>query len=167
MKSLYIDFDGVILDTINTSYKMLEEAKIDPKDSKKTTAFYKKMDWKHILEITPVINDGISCIERIIESNLFDVSILTHVNSLEEAIEKVKYIRKYFKDITIIPVPKEISKTKMVHTKGSILVDDYSGNLTEWASEGGIPIRFSPTLDSKGFTVINKLDQIIDMEFAD
>jgi len=51
----------------------------------------------------------------------------------------------------------------MVQTAGSILVDDYAGNLREWESEHGIAIRFSPKLNGKGFLVINRLDQIIDI----
>lgn len=163
MKNLYIDFDGVILDTINTTYKMLENAGIDPKDEERATIFFKNLDWQNILSITDVINDGINCIHKIIESNKFNIVILTHVHSLVEAVEKVKYIRRYFTDITIIPVPKEISKTKMVHTKDAILIDDYSGNLREWEEEGGIGVRFSTKLNSKGFKVIDKLDAIIDL----
>ena len=45
------------------------------------------------------------------------------------------------------------------------LVDDYSGNLTEWENCGGISIRFSKELESKGFLVINRLDELINMEF--
>ena len=51
----------------------------------------------------------------------------------------------------------------MVHTKDSILIDDYSGNLREWEKEGGISVRFSLALESKGFKVIDRLDKIIDM----
>ena len=40
-------------------------------------------------------------------------------------------------------VPKEISKTLVVHSKDAILVDDYSGNLREWEKNGGISVRFS------------------------
>lgn len=163
MKNLYIDFDGVIMDTINTTYKMLEEKGIDAKDEPKATAFYQSLDWKYVLSITEEINDGINCIQKIIDSDLFNVSILTHIHSLPEAVEKVKYIRQFFKDITIIPVPKEVSKTKMVHTKDAILIDDYSGNLREWEAEGGIGVRFSTELESKGFMVINRLDQVIDL----
>ena len=54
----------------------------------------------------------------------------------------------------------------MVHTKGAILIDDYSGNLREWENEGGIGIRFSTKLNGKGFRVIDKLDQILDMELV-
>ena len=75
---------------------------------------------------------------------------------------KIKYIRKYFKDITIIPCPKKISKTKMVHTENSILVDDYSGNLKEWESEGGISIKFS-NKENKKYQTIKKLDQLLEI----
>ena len=100
------------------------------------------------------------------ESNLFDIAILTHVNSLDEAIEKVKFIRKHTIDLTIIPVPKAISKTKMVHTEGAILIDDYTSNLTEWEASGGIGIRFNRSLNGKGFKVIDRLDKILEMNLV-
>lgn len=165
MKNLYIDFDGVILDTISITYKMLEENNIE-RSTKEAEEFYAKLDWKKLLRETPIINDAFNCIERLIESGLFDISILTHVNSLNEAVEKVNYIRKFLKDITVIPVPKAISKTKMVHTEGAILIDDYANNLREWESEGGIGIRFSTKLSGKGFKVIDRLDQILDMQLV-
>ncbi|MCI5734245.1 MAG: hypothetical protein MR297_03610, partial [Tenericutes bacterium] len=84
-------------------------------------------------------------------------------NSIKEAVLKINYLRKYFKDITIIPCPKEISKTKMIHTKDAILIDDYSGNLREWKKEGGIPIKFSLGVEPNEFIVIKKLDEIIDL----
>ena len=163
MINLYIDFDGVILDTIMVTNELMKKEGIDIKDRSFVSKFYSTLDWGHILAITPEINDSLSCIQKIIETNIFDISILTHVNSLNEAIEKVKFIRKYFEDITVIPVPKAISKTKMVQTKGSILVDDYAGNLREWESENGIAVRFSRKLNGKGFLVVDRLDKVIDM----
>ena len=35
--------------------------------------------------------------------------------------------------------------------------------LKEWEENGGIAVRFSKELDSKGFKVINKLDELIKM----
>ena len=161
-KQLYIDFDGVIMDTINVTYKLIHEQGIDLNDNVRVNNFYCSLDWKNLLSITSEINDGFNCIQKLVDSNLFDISILTHVNSLDEA--KVKFIRKHTEDLTIIPVPKAISKTKMVHTKGAILIDDYTSNLTEWEEAGGIGIRFNEKLNGKGFKVINKLDQILEME---
>lgn len=166
MINLYIDFDGVILDTITITSKLMEEQKIDLEDRPAVQKFFSELDWNYLLSTTPEINDSLSCIQKIIDTKLFDVSILTHINSLNEAVEKVNFIRQYFKDITVIPVPKVISKTKMVQTEGSILVDDYAGNLREWESEHGIAVRFSTKRNGKGFLVVDRLDQIIDM-FSD
>lgn len=167
MRNLYIDFDGVIMNTIEISYAELKARGLDdqkPEDQPAVRKFYAEIDWDELLNRKAVIiNDGMECIQKILDSGLYEVSILSHINSLSEAVEKVKYIRKYFKDITIIPVPREISKTKMVHTEGDILVDDYVGNLQEWKAEGGIGIKFSTKLNGKGFAVIDKLDQLLDI----
>lgn len=163
MINLYIDFDGVVLDTITPTFQEMKKMGINLNDSLAVKEFYSNLDWSHLLETSKIINNSIEDIQKIIDTNLYDVSILTHVNSLGEAVEKVYYIRKYFKDITVIPVPKEISKTKMVQTKGSILVDDYAGNLREWETEDGIAVRFSKKLNGKGFTVINRLEQILEL----
>ncbi len=159
MKKLYIDFDGVILDTITILYKKADEGGYERNDTK----FYENFDYKTILKDEYILNDSINSIKKLIESNIFDVNILTHCNSLKEGALKVKYIRRFFKDITVIIVPKEISKTKMVHTEGAILVDDYAGNLREWEKEGGIPVRFSLKLNGKGYKVVDKLDELIEM----
>lgn len=159
MKKLYIDFDGVILDTITVLYEEAERQEYDKSDPE----FYRNFNYKCVLKDKYIINDSINCIQKLIDSGKFDVNILTHCNSIKEGSEKVKYIRKHFKDITVIICPKEISKTKMVHTEGAILVDDYAGNLREWESDGGIPVRFSLKLNGKGFKVVDKLDQLLDM----
>lgn len=162
MKNLYIDFDGVIVNTIEVSYKMAKESGIDD-NYEAYYDFFKKLDWGSVLEKCEPINDSFNCIQKILDSKKFNVSILTHVITIEEACEKVKMIRKYFEDITIIPVPKSISKTKMVKTENSILIDDFPGNLVEWKEENGIGIRFDLDMDGKGFKVINKLDDILNM----
>lgn len=163
MKNLYIDFDGVICNTIEITYKMLEESGIDKKDDEKVTEFYQNLDWKHILDICEIINDGMENIKKLVSSGKFDVAILTHVNSMNEMIEKVKFIRKYLSDVTIIPVPKIISKTKMINARFSILVDDYPVNLNEWKEAGGIGVRFDLDMDGKGFLVIDHLDELLEL----
>ena len=159
MKELYIDFDGVILDTIPLLWKAADDAGQERSD----TSFYANYDYKQVLRDEYILNDSINCIYKLIDSKKFVISILTHINSIKEGVDKVYYIRKFFKDITIILVPKEVSKTKMIHTKGAILVDDYAHNLREWESEGGIPVRFSTKLNGKGFKVVDRLDQLLEM----
>ncbi len=163
MKNLYIDFDGVIMDTINKTYQMMDEENIDKSDNEEVRKFYENIDWKRLLVEAGEINGAIEKVKKLNDSKKFNVSILTHVNSLDEAIEKVKFIRKFYDDITVIPVPKAISKTKMVHTKDAILVDDYTSNLVEWKSEGGIGVKFSIKPKQSEFVVIDDLDKIFEL----
>ena len=162
MKNLYIDFDGVIYNSIEVSYKKAEEENIT-KDYESYYQFFKNLDWCDVLEKSSEINNAFECIRKIIDSNKFNVFVLTHVVSLEEAEYKVKLIKDKIKDITIIPVPKNLSKSMMVKVKGAILVDDYPENLREWASDGGIGVRFDLDMDGKGFPVICHLDELIEM----
>lgn len=163
MKNLYIDFDGVIMDTINKTYQKMDEENIDKSDNEEVRKFYENIDWKRLLVEAGEINGAIEKVKKLNDSKKFNVSILTHVNSLDEAIEKVKFIRKFYDDITVIPVPKAISKTKMVHTKDAILVDDYTSNLVEWKSEGGIGVKFSIKPKKSDFVVIDDLDKIFEL----
>lgn len=159
MKRLYVDFDGVIL---NTNPILYEEAK-KSNYSKEDNEFYKNFDFKKVLKDEYILNDSINCLKKLIDSSKFEVNILTHCSSFNEGIDKISYIRKFFKEISVIICPKEVSKAKLIHSKDAILIDDYSGNLKEWEEEGGIPIRFSPELESKGFQVINRLDKLIEI----
>jgi hypothetical protein len=162
MKNLYIDFDGVIVNTIEVSYKMAEERNIK-KNYENYLQFYQTLNWEEVLKKSKPINDSFNCIQKIIDSNKFNVSILTHITSIHEGEAKVSLIRKYFKDITVILVPKTLSKTKMVKTKDSILIDDFPHNLIEWQENGGISIRFDLDMDGKGFPVIKSLDEVLKM----
>lgn len=163
MKELYIDFDGVIMDTIPFLYNALEKSKININDEDAKRKFFAKYDFSKIINDDNILNDSITAIKKLKESNLFQLHILTHVNSLEEGTVKVQYIRRYFDDITIILTPKKIEKTDMVHAKDAILVDDYSGNLRIWKGKGGIPIRFNSELEVGEFKTINSLEQLIEI----
>lgn len=166
MIDLYIDFDGVILDTITTTYDIMKQANIDTTDDNNTKLFYKNLDWKYIIEVTKEINESYSCIRKIMKSKKFNVHILTHVHSLHEIEQKVYAIRKNLgHDVKIIAVPKGISKTEMVNPKDAILIDDFSKNTEQWEEKGGLGIRFNTELEDKGFLVIDRLDQILEYTF--
>ncbi len=162
MTNLYIDFDGVIVNSIDVTYKMASDLGIE-RNEENYSKFYQNLDWCDVLKKSKPINDSWKCLQKIIDSDKFNVAILTHVNSLAEIEEKVKMIRRHFKDITIISVPKSISKTNMLKAEGSVLVDDFVGNLDEWKAAGGYGIRFDLDMDGKGYPVIDRLDVLVDM----
>ena len=164
MKELYIDFDGVILDTLTKLYKDKEEYFKRKITQEEMSVFCSIYPWEELIIDENIINNAIEAIQKIINSDRFNVSVLTHINSLNEGVLKINYLRRFFKDITIILCPKVISKTKIVHSKDAILVDDYSGNLREWKSEGGIPVKFSVIPEeSDEFEVIDNLTRILEL----
>ena len=160
--NLYIDFDGVIYNSIEVSYKIAEKENIN-KSYEEYYQFFKNLDWCAVLEKSKEINDAFGCIKKNIDSGKFNVFILTHVVSLKEAELKIEIIREHLDDVSIIPVPKKISKAKIVKAKGAILVDDYPENLVEWKKAGGIGVRFDLDMDGKGFPVICHLDELLKM----
>ena len=121
MKKLYLDFDGVILDTIKITYDMITKLGLGTDEEIKD--FYYNLDWNHIIKQTPEINDSISCIKKIIDTNKFEVNVLTHIHSYNEGVGKIEYINKKLKNVGVILVPKEINKCDIVNCKDAILVD--------------------------------------------
>ena len=85
MKQLYIDFDGVILDTIPLLYEAADKAGVERNDRN----FYSHFDFKNILKEKYVLCDSLNCIQKLIDSNKFNVNILTHCNSIKEGADKV------------------------------------------------------------------------------
>ena len=163
MKQLYIDFDGVILDTMTKTYKELDKEGIDKKDQEKVMEYFRNLDWAKLIAETEVINDSINEIKKICASKKFNVYILTHINSTNEMIEKIKYLHKVLPQVTIVSVPKEIPKTEVVNPSAAILIDDYSGNIKEWQKKLGIGIKFVKELENGDYPEITHLSEVIDM----
>lgn len=154
MTDLYIDFDGVIKDTIKVSYKMMEEQGISLSDRPRVIKFYQDINWRELIEVSDELNRAFHYINQICEEKRYRVSILTTVNSQQEMIAKVNYIRSKNKEVGIVFVPNGIDKSQIVKAQGAILVDDYSGNLLKWTEAGGIGIKF---ISKDNFTTINSL----------
>ena len=158
MIKLYLDFDGVILDTIDVTYKMFKDNDIhsDIRD------FYKSLDWDYVLNISRPINDSINCINRIVKSKLYDVNILTHVVTTKEASAKKKFVNDNLPAVKLITVDRDIDKCDVVDCENAILVDDYMGNLELWKEKGGFSIKFSDKGKEYDIMSISSLDMLID-----
>lgn len=159
MKKIYLDCDGVILDTINKSYKMLKEEGITTEEE--VNNFYKNICWEKLIIESGEINNSINKIKEL--TKYFDIEILTHINSENEIIAKKEYFNKVLPNINMIPVPKQIRKADYVNPTNIILVDDYTENLEYWKEKGGIPVKFSDSGKKCEFTVITDLLELIEI----
>lgn len=153
MQKLYLDCDGVILDTINMTYKMLRDKNIT--EYSEIEEFYRNVNWDVLIIESGEIDNSIDKIKKLI--NYFDVEILTHVNSEGEVIAKLNYFNKVLPEVNVITVPKEIKKADFMSPNGAILVDDYLPNLEYWYEKGGIPIKFSDSGKDCKYEVITDL----------
>lgn len=160
MIKLYLDFDGVILNTIEVTYKELEKRNIT--NRKDIDYYYKTLDWEKLISECSEIKNSITNIKRIIKSKLYDVSILTHVAADNEIKAKENYLKEKLGNIKIIPVDIGTNKCDIVNCKNTILVDDYMNNLELWYEKGGIPIKFSDKGKKCKFMSITSLDMLID-----
>lgn len=158
---LYIDFDGVIMNTIEVSYKKIKEKYGKNATVEDSTNFYRSIDWKEFLNECKPINNALENIKKLINSNLYDVTVLTHVLSLHESIEKEKYLKKRIPNLKFIPVTKPNPKWSAINCQNAILVDDYGGNLKEWQEHGGISIKFSEKNKKYDYITIKSLDELI------
>ena len=164
MKNLYIDFDGVILDTIAPVYNLAKKLNLDVKtQTKEVGLLYSKIDWETLIEESNELNDSINAIKKLSKSGKFHISILTHINSLKEAKEKIKFINNIVNDLTIIPVPAGVPKTMMTQTKDAILVDDFSGNLKLWQEAGGISVKFTKEKEESDYINITSLEELLEI----
>lgn len=111
---IYIDFDGVILDTDTTIDNIIKDSGIDKKE------YIRSCDWDNILNNTDVINNSI----KYLRDSKLDINLLSKISTLEEGIAKVKYLRDNGVDMNINLVPSKISKSEIVNPKGNILIDD-------------------------------------------
>ena len=133
-KIIYVDFDGVLVDTPKYIIKKIYK-------SKNKSKTLKNLPWDKLLNNCCEINNNISVMKKL--SKEFNVIVLTHVYSRFEADEKKKYIRKCIPNIEVITVPYYINKNDVVDAKNNILIDDYEKNISNWNNAGGIGIHFN------------------------
>ena len=151
----YIDCDGVILDT---ETGLFDEYNILKKDNPelKRRVYLQNLDWEYWIEQAAILNDAINIIKNY---DSIDISILTKVHSLNEALAKINYFRNKKIKNNIIIVPDGINKSQIVDSFQNILVDDSNSNLLDWKEKFGIPYYFGDK--ESEFDKIASLDDIL------
>lgn len=129
---VYIDFDGVLLDTdsiIDFEFNGVGERR----------EFVKNYDWFKLMRDDLIINDAF----KYIKESKYNVNLLSKISSMCEGQAKIKYLRSNDINIDINLVPTLINKCDVVNAFGNILIDDKIVNLDSWSEKGGISIFFN------------------------
>ena len=138
---IYIDFDGVILDTEKLLFEEWRKKENHHKLSEREKIKYiQNSNWEHIINNSEIINDSIYYLSQMDPENSF---ILTKVCSYgNEGKAKTEWIRKNGIKQKVYLVPYFLKKRDIVDATNNILIDDCLKNLDEWAKNNGNPIFF-------------------------
>lgn len=136
MVKIYVDFDGVILDTWNVIFKeYIKLYNTDILEEDKLKSLMLNIGWGNILLNSRQINDSIKKTKDI--SKVYEVYILTKINSQKEKNAKKEFLLKYNIN-NFYFVPYEHSKIQYVNAENNILIDDDINNLDDWNLHGGV-----------------------------
>ena len=156
-KNMFIDFDGVIVDSEDRVIKRRKQANDISWDE-----FFESIDWFQLLDESLIINDSINCILEGQEKGK-DISILTKIHTLREMQAKVKFLRNHNVIVPILFVPPHVKKSEIyLPSNGEILIDDSIKNLNDWKINGGTSIYFNKSKDvNDEFQTIKTLRKIL------
>lgn len=129
---VYVDFDGVLLDT-----DRVIDSEFDGNGDRRE--FVRNYDWFKLMRDDLIINDCFNYIDK----SKFNISLLSKISSMCEGQAKIKYLRSKNVNIDINLVPTLINKCDVVSALGNILIDDKIVNLDSWSKCGGISIFFN------------------------
>ena len=159
----YCDCDGVLLNTIEVSFRIMRDMGYDISNRKEVDSFFKKLiDWNEVFDKSAFINNSVEKIKYIKELNIFkDVIILTKLSGgYDEERLKRDLFYEVLPNIKVITLQYGLSKGVVVNAKDNILVDDEIGNCKNWEKEGGISILFSPYMVNLEDNIISDLADV-------
>lgn len=151
-RDCYFDCDGVLFDTIKTSFKEMGLDKIkdisEPLIQANLTKYYKNVDWIDLINRSGEINDSLNKLNIIKSLNVFkNIAVATHRHSyLNEALSKKKILGERLNDITVFDIPFKIPKEVALNSIDNILVDDSKTKIINWVNSGGIGVLFDPNI---------------------
>jgi hypothetical protein len=141
-EKIYIDFDGVIVDTqkrVNELFKMFNYEITDS-----WNYFLANLNWKlNMLPYAKEINNSFEILKELYKLKK-DVYILSRVFSLNEAQDKINFLRDNGIYTDFIASPGRIEKYKViVPNQNKLLIDDSESNVKSWIDNNGKGIYFT------------------------
>ena len=166
----YFDCDGVLLDTITTSFKDMNLELGREYRTPDIVNYYKNINWVDLINRSGEIKN--SCRKLLILKNLDlfkNIGIATHRNTyMNEGVAKRNYFNKHAKGITVFDIPIKLEKHFALKADDNILVDDSKKKILGWINDGGIGVLFDQNSselllpdESRPYYVTNNLLDLI------
>lgn len=159
-KNIFIDLDGVVLNSEQKIRDLIQERK--PTSKKEWDIFFENIDWFELLKNSSSINHSVEILKEVSmhEDNLM---ILTKIHTLLEAQAKVYDLRENRKiNIPILFVPPHVDKSQIyIPNNKEILVDDSQKNIDNWNKFGGNGILFKEDCEVETNNKVKSLEFLL------
>ena len=154
---LYIDFDGVILDS-QERYKQDMLGKTSLED---WIEYLSSIEWYKFLRECNEIDESLSTLKELQKyKNL--KGIITRIHAFDEGIEKVRFLRE---NGVVVPVfyvlPGQSKSTIVMPSVDKVLVDDDINNCLDWEKNGGKALLLDPYSEKESKEVIKSLKKLL------
>lgn len=148
---VYVDMDGVLVDTYNHISKILGVQHYNQITSDQWEEFYSKVDGYELfkdLPIFPTADSLLSIVKKYFKNYHLLSSPLNY--DVEGSTRGKKYWLKNHPSIDPASVTFESAKEKYAVSNGvpNILIDDSLSQLQRWKAAGGIAIKYQADVDS-------------------
>ena len=157
---LYSDFDGVILNTIDTSFDIMRENNCNMNDGNEIDYFFRRLlNWEEVYSKSVIINDAINKLLFLKKANIFqDIIVLTKLsgNYNEERIKR-DFLYEVLPEISIITLQYGLKKSSVVNPVGNILLDDETRNCIQWNDANGTAVLFNNRVIDYENDIINDI----------
>ena len=157
---LYCDCDGVILNTIEIAFQIMQSNGCNMKSREEIDRYFRQLiDWREVFDKATFIDDAVDKIKLLKESNIFsDIIVLTKLSGgyHEEGLKRDLF-KEYLPDTRIITLQYGLTKAGVVKAKDNILIDDEERNCNNWKDNEGIAILFSKENKDLKHNVIDDL----------
>ena len=164
---IFIDFDGVILDSEERMLVRKRDLGLFDNTSEKEFDMYfaytksHPEEWDYILRGAKPINNSVQIL-RNLESMKKKIAILTKIHTVYEMQVKTEMLRENFKIFCpILFVPPGIKKHQIVIPNRQLLIDDSEKNIMLWIQNGGEGLIFDSSIESDTFKRVRSLELLL------
>ncbi len=160
---LYSDCDGVILNTLDVAYAIMQQHGVDIRSREEVTRYFRNyIDWKELISKAEVINNAAYLLRHIKDIKMFeDVKVLTKISGgQQEEQSKRELFRRILPKIEVITLHVDSSKALAVPAAGNLLVDDDLDNCNEWREQNGEAVLFTPYMYNYDRNIISTFADI-------
>lgn len=164
---IYIDFDGVVLDTITLLEMLFVQYGVNVKNQEELISFVSRVDWVELIRRSEEIKGSLSFLRELRDHCRLQGAILTHVTSVGEAMAKRAYLKEMVPGLPVLTVDKRCAKSGIGLVPGVVLVDDYRPNLEDWVVHGGVGVKFTAKVKAGyPFPQVTSLDEVLTKELV-